>query len=183
MPEDPDAPKLWAASANHLSALKRVPEALEAIDRALVLEPSNPDFALTRANVLAALQRKPEALTQLEEALRKNVGHFGLTVALARSLHTAGEKRRAQDVLQRLAPFVDTPAERANLLAFEASLHRADGRLSKALDGYVSASRVQPENVGHRYAVAQITSSSSAPPTRSARSARASGSRAANGRR
>ena len=152
---DPEVPRLWAASAGYLQSRREFDAALEAIDRALGADPANPEFALSRAQVLATLKRGPEALMQLEDALRKNVGHFGLSVALARSLHSAGEKGRARDVLQRLAPFVDTPGERASLLAFEASLHRSDGRLSKALDGYVSASRIQPENVGYRYAVAQ----------------------------
>ncbi len=153
---DPDAPKLWAASAGYLHSMRMFDEALTAIERALDAEPSNPEFALSRANVLSAMRRAPEALAQLEDALRKNVGHFGLSVALARSLHASGEKGRAREVLQRLGPFVNTPAERASLLAFEASLHRADGRLSKALDGYVSASRILPQSVGYRYEVARI---------------------------
>ncbi|MGA9525857.1 MAG: O-antigen ligase family protein [Myxococcaceae bacterium] len=153
---DPDAPKLWAASAGYLHSRKALEQALTAIDRASSAEPSNPDFALSRANILAAMSRGPEALAQLEDALKTNVGHFGLSVALARSLHASGEKRHAREVLQRLGPFVNTPAERASLIAFEASLHRADGRLGKALDGYVSASRILPQNVGYRYEVAGI---------------------------
>jgi hypothetical protein len=79
-----------------------------------------------------------------------------LSVALAEQLHAAGERGRAQEVLKRLGPFVTNSAERARLLAVEASLFQVDGRLARALEGYLSASRVQPENVGYRYAVAQI---------------------------
>jgi predicted Zn-dependent protease len=153
---DPDAPGLWSLSAGYLMDSKRLPEALEAIDHALAVSPSKPEFMLTRAWVLASLQRRADAIAQLEDALRKNVGHFEVSIALAEQLHAEGERARSQDVLKRLGPFVTSSAERARLFAVEASFSQADGRLARALEGYLSASRIQPENCWYRYSVAQI---------------------------
>ena len=60
--------------ANVLHALKRDPEALDCLDKAIALRPGDPEAMLYRGNALSALDRPQEAISCFDAVLARNPG-------------------------------------------------------------------------------------------------------------
>jgi Flp pilus assembly protein TadD len=154
--EHPDAAQLWVVASAWALSAGRADEALKLITEAAALDPRSPAIPRTRADVLARVGQRAQAIDSLEEALRRHVGNFELALALSAHLAADGQRHRARAALTRAAPFVSNNLDRARLLQAEGALLRAEGRNGKALEAFLSAARLQPENAGLHFEVARL---------------------------
>jgi tetratricopeptide (TPR) repeat protein len=81
---NPQAPQGWANLGQALFRLKRAPEALECLDRAIALDPSDSGILTQRGHILLALDRPQEALAIFEgEARTHPIANYFCGLALA----------------------------------------------------------------------------------------------------
>jgi predicted Zn-dependent protease len=96
----PDVADFHGQRAMFLHILKRTPEALFAVDRALALEPDNRPWQLSRADILLTLNRAPEALMQLAPVLAAAPEDAGAWLLQGRALVAQGDADAARAALE-----------------------------------------------------------------------------------
>ena len=110
---------------------------------------------LVRARMMAKLGRADEAAALLEQRTLQAPSSVETAYALAEVLAGAGKTGAARQVLERVQPYVGDPAIRSTLFQKIAALWSADARHAKALDAWVTASRLEPGRPDLHYRVAQ----------------------------
>ncbi len=110
---------------------------------------------LVRARMMAKLGRADEAAALLEQRTLQAPSSVETAYALADVLAGAGKTGAARQVLERVQPYVGDPAIRSTLFQKIAALWSADARHAKALDAWVTASRLEPGRPDLHYRVAQ----------------------------
>ena len=119
----------------------RSEEAVERADRALRLEPGNPEASMAKGLALADMGRFPESLKPLEEAVRATPESCEARVYLGQSLSAVkdtGGALRCFEAAVRLDP--ENPAahhERGNMLARQQ-------RFQEAYDSYARSAELEP---------------------------------------
>lgn len=108
-----------------------------------------------RARMLAKLQRTDEAIDLLEKHTAKAPSSVETAYALADVFAGIGKTQAARTALERVQPFVGQASVRSELFQREAQLWSADARHAKALDAWVTASRLEPSRADLHYRVAQ----------------------------
>src|SRR5688572_25887496 len=82
--EDPDGHNL-AAVAKH--ALGRVPEAINHLEKAILLNPQEPLFVVNLAGMLADVKRAGDALRTVDDFLMRVPGHLDVLIQRVHLLH------------------------------------------------------------------------------------------------
>ncbi len=147
---------LWTVGSAWALQAGEVDEALALVEEAQTIDPESPAVPRTRADILARSGRRKDAIEVLELALRRHVGDFELSLTLHAHLLQDGQRHRAREALTRAAPFVGGHADRARFLRAEGQLLSAEGKKGKALQAFLSASRLSPEDPGLHYETAQL---------------------------
>ena len=89
-----------------LRELKRYAEALASYDRALVLDPGNPDVFFNRGNLLQEMGRFEEAVSNYDQALALNPDDPNLRQQ--RPLAERASRRLQKPRLNEVKPTIDT---------------------------------------------------------------------------
>ncbi|MDY7226936.1 O-antigen ligase family protein [Hyalangium rubrum] len=111
--------------------------------------PAAPQPVLLRAEILRAQGRREDAIQLLEQSLPRFPGNLEMSFALASQLLDTGLTRRAREVLNQSSRFVTDYRQRARLLALEGACFERDGLLGRALERYVTVSRLEPAPEAH----------------------------------
>jgi len=136
-----------------LEAKGQLAEAVALLEK---LPPEQQEHAVVpRARMLAKLQRADEAVALLEKRTTQAPGNVETAYVLSEILAGQGRTQAARSALERVQPFVGEASVRSELFQREASLWSADGRHAKALDAWVTASRLEPGRADLHYRVAQ----------------------------
>lgn len=126
-----------------LARAGRILDAIDAFDRALMLDRSYAQARLNLANALVDVKRVDEAMARLQEGLDENRANGALAMRLARLQIDRGDTRAAIDTLGRSLPY---DRERADYQAFMAGLLQKEGRNAEAIDYYLTALKRAPQN-------------------------------------
>jgi tetratricopeptide (TPR) repeat protein len=94
-----------------------------------------------------------EARQHAEAALAKDSGHAAATILLVRTLHRVGEPDLA---LSRLEQALQRRPEDTALLQLKAGILLQEQRFTEAEAAYRNLIEIDPSNVGHRLALAQL---------------------------
>jgi tetratricopeptide (TPR) repeat protein len=94
----PQIPSLQLRLAEAFSMSNHPDNALECIDRALVLEPASPEVLVLRAHALASMKRNAEAEQEVLEALRLDPHDLPSYTALVEILRFTGDFERGRKV-------------------------------------------------------------------------------------
>jgi MSHA biogenesis protein MshN len=121
----------------------KMPEAIDTLDQALMLDPQNSAARQTLVALLIDSKRPDDAIRRMQEGLTLDPNQPALAMVLARQLVEKGDLRLAVEALHRSLPHgVDRP----EYLAFLAALLQRQGNHKEAIERYVSALRKQPQN-------------------------------------
>ena len=148
----PDDPWSWSQRGTALRRLGKLPEALQAFNRALLF---GADAAAKngRADVLRVMGRVSEALRVYEETALEHPDNVYARHGRGEALKAMGrldEALAAYDAMLREDPDdVFAKSGRANVLKIQ-------GRLDEALRAYQSAARDHPENVAFKVGRAEV---------------------------
>lgn len=153
--EDPDAARMWMELASLELARGEHEAALATLTEAERRAPEDARPALLRSDALWSMGNRQEALALLEGRILEQPGSVELSFALVERLLEAGAPRRAIEALSRASPFVP-PAQRSRLLVLQGQAFERQGRPTRALEAYVSASRITPEVASLHYTVARM---------------------------
>ena len=110
---------------------------------------------LVRARMMAKLGQVDDAIALLEQRTTQAPASVETAYALAEVLAAAGKTGAARQALERVQPYVWQPAIRSELFQRVAALWSADARHGKALDAWVTASRLEPGRADLHYRAAQ----------------------------
>ncbi len=91
-------------------AEKKLPEALDAIDKAAAKSPRESGVHNLRGVILNQMERYDEAVRSLETAVSLAPKDVGANVNLGIALMNRGENARAKDVLEKVYPEITDPA-------------------------------------------------------------------------
>jgi Flp pilus assembly protein TadD len=91
-------------------AEKKLPEALDAIDRAAAKSPAESGVHNLRGVILNEMERYDEAIRSLETAVTLAPKDIGANVNLGIALMNRGDNARAKDVLEKVYPEIKDPA-------------------------------------------------------------------------
>jgi MSHA biogenesis protein MshN len=118
-------------------------EAISDLETALRLDPRKTAARQTLAGLLIAAKRQEEAAQKLQEGLTVDPAQAGLAMILARLQVDKGDVQHAIDTLQHSLPYA---VDRADYQAFIAALFQRDARHKDAIEHYVAALRMSPQN-------------------------------------
>ena len=150
-----DAGRMWVDLASLQLARGAHAAALQTLAQAESRAPEDARIVLLRAEALWGMGQREEALALLEARIVQQPGSVELSFALALRLLEAGVPLRALEVLTRASPFVP-PAQRSQLLELRGRTFERLGRPLKALEVYLSAARLSPEQPRRHYEVARL---------------------------
>lgn len=135
------------------SKLQQHAEAQNAFDRAIQLDPSNPEPYFRTGLELLASRNIDQALYTLHRAHQIAPKRLDISCALAEALIQSGDFTAARDLLGGVqSDFPNNPAA----LQTKGDLFIAQGEESKALDSYRQALRYDPENIQARLALGKV---------------------------
>ena len=121
-------------------------KALEAMDRALVIDPRNVDALTVRARILDAAGRKDEARESYERALLVEPESRHLRASMAANLAYGGRLKEAIDLYEAL--IADFPEEQA-FYQFAAIAHSYLGEFDRTVTLLRQALAIRPTAVGY----------------------------------
>ena len=149
----PDDVTATANRAKVLRLLGRDAESLAGYDRALELAPGSVKAMYGRVDTLSALGRLDEALVAAEAALEADPkspdGHYWLGHVLLAVGRLEDAKRELDEAVGGRPGFFDALQERARL-------HQKESRQESALNDFVAAQRVKPDDVGVALAITEV---------------------------
>ncbi len=155
--EPPSDAVKWEAMELKLSSeanAGRASEALALLDALPEDVRSRPDMVVLKARLLTGSGRVEEGVVVLAGVLTQDPGNAAAAFQLAELEAGRGQPQAALDVLARIKPFVADPAQRSALFTREATLWESTGRWARALDGWQTASRLEPARADLHYRMA-----------------------------
>ena len=99
-------------------AEKKLPEALDAIDKAAAKSPRESGIHNLRGVILNQMERYDEAVKSLETAISLAPKDVGANVNLGIALMNRGENARAKDILEKVYPEIKDPALKAKVAEY-----------------------------------------------------------------
>ena len=99
-------------------AAKKLPEALDAIDKAAAKSPGESGVHNLRGVILNGLERYDEAVKSLETAVALAPKDVGANVNLGIALMNRGENAKAKDVLEKVYPEIKDPVLKAKIAEY-----------------------------------------------------------------
>ncbi|MCY3965190.1 MAG: tetratricopeptide repeat protein [Acidobacteria bacterium] len=142
----PADPRPAIAASSVLLHAGRGPEALAAVEQALVTAPRNPDGLYQRGVVLMAMQQLDEAESMLRQALAAAPGHIAALSDYAVLLMSQGRENEAAQHLRRVLELrPDDPLARRHLDQIQGS-SASDGDSDSNVEALRNAAEVDPDN-------------------------------------
>jgi tetratricopeptide (TPR) repeat protein len=152
----------WFAASQIALAQRAARDALDAVERALKIEPANARFLAHRAQCLLALGRRAEALAAAEAAERCAGTDAGVWDAIGTVQSFANEQRRALAAYDRavaLAPHNPQLAyNRASVRRFVGDLHGAEADYDRVIaqnpldyEAYLNRSALRVQTAAHNH--------------------------------
>ena len=152
----------WFAASQIAMAQRAAPDALDAAERALQIEPTNARFLAHRAQCLLALGRRAEALAAAEAAERCAGTNAGVWDAIGTVRSFANDQRRALAAYDRavaLAPRDPQLAyNRASVRRFVGDLHGAEADYDRVIaqnpldyEAYLNRSALRVQTAAHNH--------------------------------
>lgn len=129
--------------------------ALAVIDEVLKVDPEVPGAWILRGDILAHVGRRKEAIEELGAAVVAQPEASELSFALAAHLLSSTEPRKAEQVLERAAPFITAATERSQYFLLRGRALSAQGRIEDALAAFRMAMALEPSSAWIRYAIAR----------------------------
>jgi tetratricopeptide (TPR) repeat protein len=139
----PEHAPAWLAASHLAVGMRRIPEALRLIDRAVRLEPENPRYLIHRAQVLLELGRRAEAVECTVAAERAAASDPILLDTIGGLFNFANDHARALAAYDRA---VGLAPDNAHFLFNRAAVRRFLGELAAAEDDYDRVIRLRPRD-------------------------------------
>lgn len=141
---NPQDTLVWIEKGDVLQKLGRPDDAIEAIDRALRLDPANEYAVCKKCRVLCGISRQAEALDVIESALGRHSGNHATLVEKAMILH---EMERNDEAVTTLEHAIQIDRKSGYALGAMGRILNKLNRNQEAMAVFSRALEIEPQNI------------------------------------